>query len=408
MMIVQYKKQSLSYANIRQMNFRPIFVLCIFIFFIIGTPFELYKSGFGYTIKLIGLVLLILFAYFFTHARILYVPTIPVILIIITLILNIVGEYSDRGLIAVAVMTFSLLLGLARSAQWDLDFTFLVRAYLSIHLAALGYVVMMFLVFGVVTDLHGTLFPHEGRVASYGSFSRLAGLHNEPGTYAQWILAALFLYIICSGQLLSWFSIVVATSTLFTFSVWAYGAYGVFLSAILAWIITSAHFGLRHFLFWGSRFVFLISILVTGVFLLPDHMIFEVVDFFKMKLSFQTVSGYSKLDTLDYFRANLHNFIFIGEPILPGLCPTCASPQDAGLGVNSIYYFGLLPVLFLFSHLGISIFRKWGFAFVVFSSIFLGWKALFYDPLLWIIIGRILSVPPNTTSSSREEVVSWR
>lgn len=407
-MIVEQEYRPFSVRYLRRVRLRPIYFSCIAVFFVVGTPFELYQSGFGYSIKLVGVTLLLLFAVFFRRARISTLPAIPLAIILLTFVLNTFGEYTDRGLIAISLMTVSLLLGLARSPQWDRDLTFLVRAYLVIHLAALGYSLLMFALFNVVVDPHGALFPHEARAASHGAFARLSGLHNEPGTYAQWTLAALILYVLCSGRLSSSFSIVVACSILFTLSVWAYGAFALFISSVLVWVLTSARRGLVQFAFAWAGLIALVFIPVVSVLFLPAYVALDIVDFFETKLSLETVSGYSKIDTVDYLLSNLERVFLVGEPLSPGLCPNCASPQDSGLGVNSVFYFGLIPALLLFVNLGYSIFQKRGLAFVVIASIMFGWKALVYDPLFWIIIGYALSVAPRNTSSPGSDLTSSR
>lgn len=413
-MSVEQGLRPISARYLRRVRFRPFYFACIIIFFIVGTPFELYQSGFGYSIKLAGLAFLFFFAVFLGHARISTLPVIPLIIILLTLILNTFGEYTDRGLIAVSVMMLSLLLGLSRSPKWDHDFTFIVRAYLIIHFVALVYVLLVFSIFSVVADPHGSVFPHEARAIVHGSFARLSGLHNEPGTYAQWTIAALFLYALCSGRLSSSFNIVVVSSILFTLSVWAYGAFALFLSSVIVLGLMSVRLGVRQFFHaWSAIFV-LVSVPVASIFLLPDYIFSDIVFFFETKLSFETESGFSKVDTVNYLLLNMEDVIFVGEPLYPGLCPSCVSPQDAGLAVNAIYYFGLIPALLLFAHFGVFVFRKGGVTLVSFSLILLSWKANFYEPLFWIIIGHALSAPsrnisfPESGGLSRREINSER
>ena len=58
--------------------------------------------------------------------------------------------------------------------------------------------------------------------------------------------------------------------------------------------------------------------------------------------------------------------------------------------LNSAYYFGLLPAFILFLAFSITLAFRFGFAFLLLIVPLLVWKAHFYDPLLWIIIGYVM------------------
>lgn len=360
------------------------------LFFLAATPFELTQSGYAYIVKSFAMAVIVSYAVLQRGARTgLIHPIVGIILVLF--FANNIFSWTDRAAIAIASIFFGTILGQARSERWDRDLYSIVSMFIFVHFAALTFSGALFYSTGNVIDLHGMVFPEASRAEAFDVIGRLSGLHTEPGTYSQWTLISLYLLALIRGKLFTFWHALVASSVLLTFSLWGVLALGTFILAFLIEAVTTG--GLKGKFRAILRFV---AFLVTGavvVFSISPEIRQVALDFFVHKGSLVTDSGLDKLRASLFFRDNLTSVLFFGEPLYPGFCPNCISPQDAGVGQNAIYYFGLLFFGALILTIFVRITTRWNLSFALLLLLIVSWKAHVYEPLLWIVFGYILRGP---------------
>jgi hypothetical protein len=368
----------------------PLYYVQVVMFFLLATPFELTAgSGYSYFAKLICAVGLIVTSGAMASLRPNTTLFLSVFLALIFLIAN-SNNPNDRVLLAFATILITVILGNLRTEPWNARLCAILSGFLAVHAAALLVVFANFFLRGDIIDLHSMVFPGAARTEQYGSVARIAGLHVEPGTYAQWTMAALFFRALITRSLGTPFNFAIVLTVALTFSLWAAMAVIVFLIGVLIeFILTrSTTTRWRAFLAIGlaGAAIYLVG---TG---LPQQFSDDALGFFQLKLNNSESSLDKLLATAEFWRT-LPNNLVIGSPVTPGFCPACLAPTDVGLWANLIYYFGLLPMLFLFAAMAGQL-LKWGIAFAVLAALMLVWKASYFDPLLWLIIAFVLFGPP--------------
>ena len=362
--------------------------LTSFLFFILATPFELNASGAGYLIKsfcALGLWIIATHVYGARFSSLNLFVAFPFVCFIAANVF----EPSLRAAIAAIAMAASITLGTTQGQRWFQQLNLCIKHYLWIHLVGFVLSLAAVYLFSIPIDLHGLIFPMASRSESLGMIYRLGGLHTEPGTYAQWMYMALFLKAMLERRILSHFNIAVIASILLTLSVWALFAVIVYLLAV----VVELAFQTKRGQLSRSLAAILVASAIALLFwfnISPDAYS-EFAAYVGVKSELRSESGYNKVMGVYYFQDKLLEIVFIGKPIAPGLCPSCISPQDIGLMLNSMYYFGVVAFVLLmlafFGNLVICV----GIPFVVMAALVTVWKAAFYDPLWWVIVCTVLS-----------------
>lgn len=358
-------------------------------FFLVATPFELQiGSGYVYLIKLSALFLLIISRLLSSKARIdrriFFVMAVAILILVVN-----ISDVSNRIIFAALFILLGAALGQLKQHHWKERLLALVTCYLFIHLFGLCLSAAYFYLRGEMLDLHGFVFPGSSRIGQIGQVARLSGFQLEPGTYAQWMLIMLLLRCMLIGRIISIFTGVVVASVLVTISLWAVIGVLILLTSAVLEIIFKGDFGkkLRMLL----TVLVLIAAAIAALSHVPDAISEAGASYLESKAEMNTESGLNKKWTLEEFHRNVGRILLLGEPLEPGLCPYCAAPEDVGVGINSAYYFGIFPAVLLFGSAFFVVFRKHGLPFVVCAGIVLIWKATFYDPLFWILIGVIFN-----------------
>lgn len=304
------------------------------------------------------------------------------------------GLYAgwDRAIIAIGAIVVGTLLGQARGLRWDHDFRNIIKAFLVIHVVGLFVAVLIFLVSGSALELHGLLFPSESRSALHNTaLARLSGFHTEPGTYSQWTLMTLFLSALATNRLFSRWHAIVAISAAVTISLWGLLALGVYLLAFIVEAVVAKGLTRKFSLLVGTLgFMLLFWLVLANI---SSETIYEAVDLLERKSSLTTISGLDKIQASEFFYRDFWSVFLIGEPLKPGFCPPCISPQDAGLAMNGIYYFGFVLFASLVLLVGTRLIKKWHVGYLLPLAVMMVWKAHFYEPLLWIIFGYVFRGP---------------
>jgi hypothetical protein len=199
-----------------------------------------------------------------------------------------------------------------------------------------------------------------------------------------------FLLGLIKRRLFSVLNCIFASSVVLTLSLWGIIGFVIFLAACAIEALLTPGKGRR--IRAVAQLLLLGAVLVVVAASTSRNIIIGGVDFLNHKASIITDSGLDKVQALETFKQELPNVLLIGKPLAPGFCPYCRSPQDAGVGMNGVYYFGL----FLFGTLVLltayRLIVRWNISFVAMLALLLVWKANPYDPMLWVIFGYVLSL----------------
>jgi hypothetical protein len=362
-------------------------------FFVIATPFELeIGSGYGYTIKaLAGAVLLVPRV---VAGRVSMDRGLVWIAVLATLFLVAnIHNPSIRALLAFFLILHGAALGLLKSEEWNRRLLSMVTVYIQVHLAGFTFALIAFFVLGNVVDLHNVAFPGASRAHEIGAAARLSGFHNEPGTYAQWMLMAVFLRCLLTRRIACPLTVVSGASAIMTFSLWAVAGTGLLLLAIALEVLLRFK-GVGKIRFLISALLLSQAVMIA-VSYLPSDVLDDGLAYLQLKLEMESDSGLEKLLAMTELKEKLPELVVLGGPVEPGFCPHCLSPQDLGIWATHVYYFGLISSTLLFVFFLLAIYQGWGVHYLPFLIAMLTWKAVFYDLLLWTIIGFVLarSVP---------------
>lgn len=382
--------RSIGYGKALRILARPGFWVICALFFFAATPFDLDQSGAAYLLKAFFTLSIVAYAVLARKARTGKLSMLVIVVVTVLFITNLFG-WSDRVLIAMAAIMAGTLLGQARGQKWNDEFRIIVLVYLVVHCIGLLVAVIFFYSAGQVVDLHDAIFPHESRAEAYHLVGRLSGFHNEPGTYSQWMMMALFLFALMHGRLFNKWTAVIALTVVLTVSLWG----------IIAFSVIGAAFAIETLMSPGKRqrvrqllsFVLFAGVVIALALSISADVLEQGFQFLEIKGEMATQSGLDKLYAVEFMRQEFWNVVVLGRPFEPGFCPECISPQDAGIGMTGTYYLGFLLFVSLIGIITTRVYARWGIAFVVPILLILVWKAHIYEPLLWIIIGYVLTGP---------------
>ncbi|OEO28647.1 hypothetical protein VW23_004210 [Devosia insulae DS-56] len=308
-------------------------------------------------------------------------------------------ETTDRAVIAFALIAVGSAVGQLRDPNWDDRLIALLTVYLVIHLGGFIFQVGQFLLQGQILELHGLIFPSASRAYQIGTAARLSGFQIEPGTYAQWMLMATFLRCLLLRRIISPLTVAIVASTLVTLSLWAViGAAlfsaGAIIEAVFQSTVRNKFRATYLVLIFGVAFlIFFYS--------LPDATIRDSLTYLDVKADLTSTSGTDKVAAVGAIFERVFDVLIFGAPMGSRFCEACLSPQDVGIWANLIYYFGLLPTLAVVGLTAWSIASRWGPSYLPLLVALLSWKAQFYDPFLWIILGYALHPVARTAPTER-------
>jgi hypothetical protein len=381
------KKRSRLPPHMRSIRF----VFECILFFLLATPFELSMGGgFVYALKASCLVALCA-PILLVHRPFLGSAFLGIVILDALFTMLNVFSLADRASFSVFFILVGATLGSIRVQSWMERFHSIVLVYIIINLAGFGYVLSELVLRGNLVDLHGMIFPGGARVEQVGTFGRLSGFHVEPGTYSQWMIMATFLRSLVVGRIVSPLTFLVGGTALLTVSLWAVIGAALLTLAVAIEVVFYAN--MKQKARMGLIVMLLIPSFPVMISYLPSSMIEDGLAFLQVKSEMAGPSGVSKILAIEELKSAIWGVILLGKPMVPGLCPTCLSPQDAGVWVNALYYFGGLPCLILVMSMVYSLATRWTIAYTPLLMAMLVWKAEFYDPLLWIIVGFILRGP---------------
>lgn len=381
----------------------PMFWFACALYFVAATPFEQDRSGFSFLIRLSCILFLLAPLVLTQKAKLL--STHPVIILVfVALVAANISAPNDRLFIALALVSATATLGQVRDQKWLEQLSFILFVYLSVNAAGLALQVAALRGAGILLDLHGLIFPNAARIEIMGEYGRLSGFHNEPGTYSQWMLMTLFLRSLITRRLLTSFNLGVCGTIVATVSLWGFLGVCIFLlAATIETLLASRTSTLIKRL--GALALLTLAAAAVATVFVPGAILRESIAFLQAKAGLTTESGLDKLLATAELQRVFQDVLIIGAPMTPGFCPDCRAPNDAGIWANGTYYLGFTVMLALGAALGLRVVRLWGPAYLPLLAILLTWKAAFYDPALWMLIGHILASAPVRASARQRPLL---
>lgn len=367
---------------------RPVFWLNCVLFFLIATPFELQSSGLGWLIKLLCVIVMVVPLAVRNKGGLHRIHPMLAIAVAALVVANVLS-ISDRAILAIALIVTASLLGQFRNDEWLEQFGHILFVYLAVHAA--GFLVQLAALWGTANllDLHSLIFPGVSRIERIGLHGRLSGFHVEPGTYSQWMLMSVFLRSLIMRRLLTPFNAAIAFTGLATTSLWGALAVGLFLIAVILEALMASTLAV-----WSKnlgRLALLVLVVAGLATQVPGPLREESLAYLETKAEMKSESGMDKLLAIGALERDFWEVFFLGGSIKPGFCPYCVAPNDAGLWANAIYYFGFLVAFGLAAVLVLRVGLFWGVAYLPLIAAMFVWKAHFYDPFVWVLIGHIMS-----------------
>ena len=234
-----------------------------------------------------------------------------------------------------------------------------------------------FYLFGLVVDIHNMVFKaSEARGFINQDILRFGGLQIEPGTYSNWLFGVVFLRAILIRKISAPLHWVAVLSMLLTLSFWAYVAFAFFLMAAL--------FESKNILRAWTLVAVTVACFAVYIYIGNDY-----ASYLLTRASLDSATATGKMHVYSYVINNLEEWLIFGASLGLQPCDICYSPQDAGVGINLLYYFGFFMffIFALFLMKTISIFGVKG-VFLV-TPIFLA-KYYYWDPITIMILMFVL------------------
>lgn len=226
---------------------------------------------------------------------------------------------------------------------------------------------------GLSLDVHNLVFPFsESRGISNQDSVRFGGLQIEPGTYSNWMFGVVVLRSFLMKKISARLNWVAVGSTLMTLSFWAYISAGFFVVAAFLELKSSQRIKLAIALFFIA--------LLTYFFISE-----EIIAYLLTRAELNTPSATGKLEVYSYMLTHYEEWVLIGSGFKTAPCIGCLSWQDAGVGVNMLFYFGIvmLPIMILILFKAVYSFGVKGALLVV--PLFIA-KYYYWDPIFIVLV----------------------
>lgn len=253
-----------------------------------------------------------------------------------------------------------------------------------LSVSALFLQAVIYLITGSIFEIHGLLFPwgvsRSVELEKFG-IARLSGLHTEPGTHSVYAVGLLLMRCFYGGRLFDRIAALSVASIVVTLSFWGIMAAALYLILYLS-SMAQSRTGAKNVI------VFIFCLFLVGlVFYLfaPQYLIEDIFGYFRLRSELGDGSGGAKVVAWEMGVAKFGDVVFFGLPIGSDYCNGCISPQDAGLVLNFIIYFGFAAALIFFGVFFFGAFRCGGLSLVVFGGLLLGAKFYYFDAIVWWI-----------------------
>jgi len=166
-------------------------------------------------------------------------------------------------------------------------------------------------------------------------------------------------------------------SMMLTLSFWGIAAATVYFAVYLGSV------GKPRLVLQGAAFAAIVAAIAVAHF---DHATVLVLDYLETRMTLEDVSGAEKFEAWTNVADRFLDYALLGSAFTHVFCEGCASPQDAGVFLNSIVYFGLLPTISLLVSACCGVKRRLGWWGMVAATPLLFAKYYVIDALWWLVL----------------------
>lgn len=303
----------------------------------------------------------------------------------------------DQAVGTLTLLVLSILISLVISLDFERNkniYVMAIQSLLLLHVVAFFIQFLIFIISGKILDLHTVVFffseSHTAELNRVNLFgARLTGLHNEPGTYATWVMPLLFLLLFIEKEirLLSVFALL---SLILTFSVSGYVYTLLFVLA--SFFVTKPSNRMRYFIkVTAALIVCAIVFLSLGGY---EYLMWRFFDE-------SVVDGTSELKWIsirhlietDYVRLMLGSGLGVND------CASCTSLQDTGLAFNLIFQLGVFGLIIIL--LSILYTRSRTFPVSIFLGALFISKMFVFSLSFWVSLGLLSAIHKIKTKESQ-------
>jgi len=242
----------------------------------------------------------------------------------------------------------------------------------------------IYLVTDSIVEFHGVVFPWGGsRSAELERFgiARLSGVHTEPGTHSAFTVGLIILRSLMGGRLFDRVAYLSMASVIATLSFWGVLATTLYF-LLYAFSVIENKEGAKRVLTFFVLFAVASGVVYVGA---PQYLIEDLIGYFSARAELGDGSGGAKVIAWVTGLQKLGDVVFFGLPIGADYCNGCMSPQDAGLVLNFMMFFGVTASILFFGVLVFGAYRCGGYALATFSALLLVVKFYYFDPIVWLI-----------------------
>ena len=283
-----------------------------------------------------------------------------------------------------SILCAALVIGSTASGRASAFALRVVGGLLVFSAAALFLQAGIYLFSGSIFEMHGLVFPwgisRSSEIERFG-IARLSGLHTEPGTHSVYTVGLLILRCMLGGRLFDRTAYMSIGSVAATLSFW--GVLATLLYVILyGFSIIRGGAGAKRFLYSCFFIGFLGLVFYLSS---PQYLIDDLFNYFRLRSELGDGSGSAKVIAWDMGASRLGDVVFFGFPIGFDYCNACISPQDAGLVLNFVMYFGLMSAVGFFAIFIAGALRCGGLSLSLFGGLLLVAKFYYFDPIVWLM-----------------------
>jgi hypothetical protein len=162
-------------------------------------------------------------------------------------------------------------------------------------------------------------------------------------------------------------------------SAWAYIAFPFFVVASmiemkLRWLSVKFYIGLA-----------VACIIAATVYFTWSSVGATAFDYLAQRFLFESGSSLAKREVYDFVLHNPAKWLPWGASLATAPCHGCSAPQDAGVFVNYLYYFGI-PFVILGFFVLLGVLKRFGVSGLIFFLPIVGAKYFVWDPIILFIL----------------------
>lgn len=294
------------------------------------------------------------------------------------IVLNLGAFNFDAALMVANIATALVIVSTYANSRFTSQFLKALDVVLIVWAVMFLVQLAVYLATGQILEFHSMIFSFsEARYSTaMGNIYRLTGPHIEPGTYSAWVYGLALVRMTVGARMLTPSTVLALATLPLTLSAWGMLVATTFV--IVAIIMAAT----RMQRLWSAGALLLLCGLALYFY---GGRFSEVQAYFLERANLVDASGQSKAWAYSDFLRDFSQYVLWGKNFKYDYCGGCLSPQDAGIGLNFVVYFGLPFILWAGFMILRSAFRRGGWALVLFSLPLFFAKYFIWEVLFWII-----------------------